>query len=124
MAADTTPSATPLELEIGGMTCASCVARVERRLDALPGVTATVNLALERATVTLPAGTTSADAIAAVEAAGYTAVVAGDADEGDDSATGDDPDEAERRVLRGFMGTVVVPALRVASFGFTGVTDH
>ncbi|WP_269085092.1 heavy-metal-associated domain-containing protein, partial [Rathayibacter tanaceti] len=44
---------TPLELAIGGMTCASCVARVERRLDALPGVSATVNLALERATLTL-----------------------------------------------------------------------
>ncbi|PWJ66724.1 heavy metal translocating P-type ATPase [Rathayibacter iranicus] len=90
---------TPLELAIGGMTCASCVARVERRLDALPGVHATVNLALERATLTLPEGTSPADAIAAVEAAGYSAtlpsapITAAPAD----SATRDD---IERRSLR------------------------
>ncbi|MBF4463254.1 MULTISPECIES: heavy metal translocating P-type ATPase [unclassified Rathayibacter] len=95
---------TPLELAIGGMTCASCVARVERRLDALPGVAATVNLALERATLTLPPGTTAADAIAAVEAAGYTATVPDDSSSPDDSsASGGTPepgaDERERRAL-------------------------
>lgn len=99
---------TPLELEIGGMTCASCVARVERRLDALPGVSATVNLALERATLTLPAGTTTADAIAAVEAAGYTASVAGDGDAPQEER---DPDDAERRTLR---TRLVVSALLAA----------
>lgn len=89
---------TTLELEIGGMTCASCVARVERRLDALPGVSATVNLALERASLTLPPGTTTADAIAAVEAAGYTATVAGV----DDASAQEeqDPEDVERRSLR------------------------
>ncbi|TCO37540.1 Cu+-exporting ATPase [Rathayibacter tanaceti] len=95
---------TPLELAIGGMTCASCVARVERRLDALPGVSATVNLALERATLTLPPGTTPADAIAAVEAAGYTATLPSPpegADDGDSDGTPTDAgDDLQRRALR------------------------
>ncbi|MWV48984.1 heavy metal translocating P-type ATPase [Rathayibacter sp. VKM Ac-2803] len=89
---------TTLELDIGGMTCASCVARVERRLDALPGVTASVNLALERATLTLPDGTTPADAIAAVEAAGYTATVPSAS--APRAEAGDDPEDDERRTLR------------------------
>ncbi|MEZ5652808.1 MAG: heavy metal translocating P-type ATPase [Burkholderiaceae bacterium] len=62
------------ELSVRGMTCASCVARIERVLQALPGVTqATVNLATERATVR---GTADADAlVAAIGKAGYEAAV-------------------------------------------------
>lgn len=73
----TTMTETPgqIELLLGGMTCASCAGRIERRLNKLDGVTATVNLPLERATVTVPAGTTAADLIAEVEKAGYTARV-------------------------------------------------
>jgi Cu+-exporting ATPase len=64
------------ELTISGMTCASCVARVERKLGKVPGVVAAgVNLATERATVTYdPSRATVADLIAAVEAAGYGAM--------------------------------------------------
>ncbi|HZD92311.1 MAG TPA: heavy metal translocating P-type ATPase [Pseudolabrys sp.] len=60
---------------IGGMTCASCVSRVERALRKLPGVTeANVNLATEKASVTyLPKTTTPADIVKAVEKAGYSA---------------------------------------------------
>ncbi|NKQ53958.1 copper-translocating P-type ATPase [Amycolatopsis sp. K13G38] len=65
------------ELLIGGMTCAACVGRVERKLAGLAGVRATVNLATEKATVTYPATMTAADLIAAVEAAGYTATLPG-----------------------------------------------
>ena len=63
------------ELKIGGMTCASCVARVEKALAQAPGVTAaTVNLASEKAVVTGLAGVMrAADLIAAVQRAGYTA---------------------------------------------------
>ena len=43
-----------MELAIGGMTCASCAARVEKKLNRLDGVTATVNLATETARVTFP----------------------------------------------------------------------
>ncbi|MBA8816767.1 Cu+-exporting ATPase [Microbacterium halimionae] len=67
-------STTEVELDITGMTCASCATRIERKLNKVPGVTASVNYATEKAQVT----TESADAatlIAAVEAAGYSAQV-------------------------------------------------
>jgi Cu+-exporting ATPase len=70
------PTATGLvELEIGGMTCASCAARIEKRLNKLDGVTATVNYATEKAKVAFPASVTPADLIATVEQVGYTARV-------------------------------------------------
>ncbi|ADG76539.1 heavy metal translocating P-type ATPase [Cellulomonas flavigena DSM 20109] len=62
-----------IELEIGGMTCSSCAARIEKRLNRMPGVEASVNYATEKAKVTLPEGTSLADAVAVVEATGYTA---------------------------------------------------
>ncbi len=66
---------TVLELDIGGMTCASCAARVEKKLNRMPGVEASVNYATERARVSLPEGTDVAAAIATVEATGYTAAL-------------------------------------------------
>jgi len=73
----TTPPATAgggqVELAIGGMTCASCAARIERRLNKLDGVTATVNYATEKATITYADGVGQDDLLAAVEQAGYTA---------------------------------------------------
>ena len=63
-----------LDLPVEGMTCAGCVARIERRLNALDGVEASVNLALERAAVDYDDGRVSpGDLVAAVAAAGYTA---------------------------------------------------
>ncbi|GAA3707233.1 heavy metal translocating P-type ATPase [Zhihengliuella alba] len=62
-----------VELSIDGMTCASCVRRVERKLGKLDGVEATVNLPLETARVTAPAGLATDELIRAVEAAGYRA---------------------------------------------------
>lgn len=62
-----------VELEIGGMTCASCAMRIEKKLNKLDGVNATVNYATEKARVTAPAGVDQAELIAAVEAAGYRA---------------------------------------------------
>jgi len=64
-----------MELEIEGMTCASCVARVEKQLNRLPGVTASVNLATETATVSHADTVTSAELIRAVAQAGYTATL-------------------------------------------------
>lgn len=69
---------TPLQqttLEIEGMTCASCVARVEKRLAGVEGVSAAVNLATESATVTHPAGVGEERLVAAVREAGYDAHV-------------------------------------------------
>jgi P-type Cu+ transporter len=62
-----------IELEIGGMTCASCASRIEKKLNRLAGVTATVNYATEKARATVPSSLTAADLIAVVEKTGYTA---------------------------------------------------
>ncbi|WP_080436744.1 heavy metal translocating P-type ATPase [Burkholderia ubonensis] len=68
------PATAPIELEIEGMTCASCVARVEKALAGVPGVTrASVNLATERATVDAAAVVTTAQLVDAVRQAGYQA---------------------------------------------------
>ncbi|GAA3438544.1 hypothetical protein GCM10018954_081610 [Kutzneria kofuensis] len=62
-----------VELSIGGMTCASCAARIERKLNKVDGVTATVNYATEKAKVSFPDAVAPADLVQVVEAAGYTA---------------------------------------------------
>lgn len=64
-----------VDLDVTGMTCASCVGRVERKLGKIEGVEASVNLPLERATVTVPAGVSDQDLLDAVAKAGYTAAV-------------------------------------------------
>ncbi|MFI1030214.1 heavy metal translocating P-type ATPase [Streptomyces sp. NPDC020951] len=65
--------ASEVELSIGGMTCASCAARIEKKLNRMDGVTATVNFATEKAKVSYPDGIGVADLIATVEKTGYTA---------------------------------------------------
>lgn len=72
-AGPTTAGDNHLELAIGGMTCASCAARIEKRLNKLDGVSATVNYATEKAKVSFSDSIDPADLIAAVEKAGYTA---------------------------------------------------
>ncbi|MEV1078590.1 heavy metal translocating P-type ATPase [Streptomyces sp. NPDC050211] len=62
-----------VELLIGGMTCAACAARVEKKLNRMDGVTATVNFATEKAKVSYPADLEVADLIATVVKTGYTA---------------------------------------------------
>ncbi|WP_320773281.1 cation-translocating P-type ATPase, partial [Streptomyces sp. CRN 30] len=68
-----TGATTEAQLAIGGMTCASCAARVEKKLNRMDGVTATVNYATEKARVTYPTGVSVRDLITTVEATGYTA---------------------------------------------------
>jgi len=84
-----------VELAIGGMTCASCAARVEKKLNKLDGVTATVNFATETARVTFPASVSAADLIGVVEQAGYTAALptAREAESGE-------PADSDARMLR------------------------
>lgn len=69
------PELSSVELEIGGMTCASCANRIERKLNKLDGVTATVNYATEKAKVRVPEGYDAQQLIAEVEKTGYTAVL-------------------------------------------------
>ena len=105
-----------VEMAIGGMTCASCANRVEKRLNKVEGVTATVNYATERATVTLARPVDSAELIAEVEAAGYSAQV--QAEPGSDAAAHDavesevDPTASLRdRLLISIALTVPVVAM-------------
>ena len=91
-----------LELPITGMTCASCANRIERRLNKLDGVSATVNYATEKATVDYdPAAAQPGDLLGAVEAAGYQAVIpAAEPGQGDDDgAPASDETGALRRRL-------------------------
>ncbi|MGZ7178697.1 heavy metal translocating P-type ATPase [Burkholderia gladioli] len=70
-------AAAPIELDIAGMTCASCSNRVEKALAQVPGVSrASVNLATERASVSAEAAVSVAQLVAAVEKAGYRATLA------------------------------------------------
>jgi P-type Cu+ transporter len=76
-----------VQLELEGMTCASCAARIEQKLNRLEGVEAAVNFATEEATVTFdPARASVIDLVGAVEAAGYGASPAAAAAEGEDPA--------------------------------------
>jgi Cu+-exporting ATPase len=69
------PAGSSIELAIGGMTCASCANRIEKKLNKLDGVTATVNYATEKARVQYDGERDPADLVAAVESAGYTATL-------------------------------------------------
>ncbi|WP_435604140.1 heavy metal translocating P-type ATPase [Streptomyces sp. bgisy130] len=95
-----------VELEIGGMTCASCAARIEKKLNRMEGVTATVNYATEKAQVTVAEGSAvaAADLIATVERTGYTATVpeppAAEPSGGEAGDTADDRDDPALAALR------------------------
>ncbi len=71
----TAPDAQSVTLDVTGMTCASCAARIEKKLSKLDGVSATVNYATNKALVLAPSGVTAAELIATVQAAGYDASV-------------------------------------------------
>lgn len=67
-----------MRFNLSGMSCAACAGRIERTLNAVPGVTAQVNFALETAEVTLGPSATVEQVIAAVERAGYSAQLSGE----------------------------------------------
>ena len=104
------PAIAEVELVIGGMTCAACAARVQARLNKVDGVTASVNLATERAHVTAPAHISSRDLVAVVEAAGYSAesaapAIPGHSGEGDAGLAADEA--AVRRLRRRLVVALV-----------------
>ncbi|NBE98097.1 copper-translocating P-type ATPase [Nonomuraea sp. KC401] len=98
-----------VELSIGGMTCASCANRIERKLNKLDGVTATVNYATEKANVTFPAGVDPRNLVTEVEKAGYTAELPAPPQA---DAAGQEPRD-ELRPLRDRLITAVVLAVPV-----------
>src|SRR5690625_2350834 len=85
-----------IDLDVGGMTCASCANRVEKKLNRLPGVEASVNYATEKATIFAPPQIDVAELIAAVEKTGYSAQLPAAAD----AEPADDPPDPELHSLR------------------------
>ncbi|MEV8250940.1 heavy metal translocating P-type ATPase [Microbacterium sp. NPDC076768] len=105
---------TAVELEIAGMTCASCAARIEKKLNKMDGVTASVNFATEKAKVMAPAGFDPALLVAEVEKTGYSAKIPAPA-----AAPKNDADEApdvelvslKNRLIASIVLTVPVIAM-------------
>jgi Cu+-exporting ATPase len=121
----TGPDPRTVELRVGGMTCASCAARVEKRLNRLDGVTATVNLATETAHVRYPSTMDVTELVRTVEATGYTAAAppvdaggsAGEPAESSGGRPGDPPpgaaappDRAERSLRTRLVVNLVLTA--------------
>ncbi len=109
------PEADPVtvDLDIGGMTCASCAARIAKRLNKIEGVDANVNYATEHATVTATGGITPERLIAEVEAIGYTATLpappAGPASsDGDSEEVGEDGHSAVVALRNRLIGSAAL----------------
>ncbi|MGW0035340.1 heavy metal translocating P-type ATPase [Gordonia sp. NPDC003376] len=121
----TTATNARIDLDIEGMTCASCAGRIERKLNKLDGVSATVNFATERAQVDYPVELTPTDLIDVIRSAGYDADPVDDHPAADDSADGTghaDPelDALRQRVIVSAVLTIPVIALAmVPAWQFT-----
>ncbi|MEU6376670.1 heavy metal translocating P-type ATPase [Streptomyces sp. NPDC046909] len=104
-----------VELLIGGMTCASCAARVEKKLNRMEGVTATVNYATEKAKVTYTEGVGVADLIATVVKTGYTAEEPApprtDVARAEDGAKDEDPELTSLRQRLVVASVLAVPVV-------------
>ncbi|WP_406268663.1 heavy metal translocating P-type ATPase [Nocardia sp. NBC_00881] len=122
------PATGRVELVIGGMTCASCANRIEKKLNKLDGVTATVNYATEKARVDFTGDVAPGDLIATVEQAGYTAALPA-APEPREIAAEDDPTTMLRtRLLVSLALTVpviamaMIPALQFTNWQWLSLT--
>ncbi|MCK2214342.1 heavy metal translocating P-type ATPase [Actinomadura sp. ATCC 31491] len=100
-----------VELTIGGMTCASCANRIERKLNKLDGVTATVNYATEKAKVTFPRDLDPRELISEVEKAGYTAALPAPPN----TEEGEEGEADELRPLRQRLVTSIVLGVPVVA---------
>ena len=115
----TTAAVRNLELDIAGMTCASCAARLEKTLNKLDGVTATVNYATEKALVEVPTGYDAQSLVTEVKKAGYTAVLPQQREE----SAANDPELASlrRRVLASLvLATPVIALAMIPVLQFRG----
>ncbi|WP_426323981.1 heavy metal translocating P-type ATPase [Microbacterium sp. E-13] len=97
-----------IELEIGGMTCASCAARIEKRLNRMDGVEASVNYATEKAFVSAPAGIDPQTLIEEVVKTGYTAALPAPPQSAEPGASGADGELTSLR--QRLVGSVVLSA--------------
>ncbi|MGQ4598796.1 heavy metal translocating P-type ATPase [Nocardia sp. R6R-6] len=130
MTTATQPSpARQVELVIGGMTCASCAARIEKKLNKLDGVTATVNYATEKARVEVAGDVSPDDLIATVEQAGYTAALPAPPKPPEIATAEDDPAAALRtRLLVSLVlslpvvAMAMIPALQFTNWQWLSLT--
>src|SRR5690625_6808267 len=141
------PALELIDLEVGGMTCASCAARVEKKLNRLDGVSASVNYATEKASIEVPEGVSAEELIAVVEKTGYTAQLptppapsapsagtdAPDAAAGGEGGGGAEAEDPELRSLRHrligaailsvpVIALAMIPALQFDYWGFASLT--
>ncbi|MFE3292834.1 heavy metal translocating P-type ATPase [Rhodococcus sp. NPDC059234] len=125
------PADGQVELLIGGMTCASCAARIERKLNKIDGVRATVNYATEKARVDIDGDVTAEELVAAVEQAGYSATLPTPASTAPGAAASaeDDPTAALRRRLLisavlsiPVIAMAMVPALQFTNWQWLSLT--
>jgi len=107
------------ELLIGGMTCASCAARIEKKLNRLDGVTATVNYATEKAQVRYADGVTPDDLIATVEKTGYTAALRPRPEARPELARGEEDGVLQLTVVRSDRRRLALPLTGARSTGWT-----
>ena len=132
--AENTTRTGSVELQIGGMTCASCANRIEKKLNKLDGISASVNYATEKASVTGPEGLDPQTLIAEVEKTGYTAALPapprGSVPDACDEA--ESVEDVELRLLRQrLIGSAVlavpviamamIPALQFDYWGFASL---
>jgi P-type Cu+ transporter len=103
-----------LDLQIGGMTCASCAARIEKKLNRLDGVTATVNYATEKAHVRFPATVAPDDLIEVVEQTGYTAALPASPEVGETGADDEDDPTREPRLRLVVSLVLSIPIIAMA----------
>ncbi len=123
---------TDVELAITGMTCASCANRIERKLNKLDGVSATVNYATEKAKVTFDPAVSTDDLLATVAAAGYAATlpqpVRRESEQGADENADPELDSLRQRLIVSALLTVpvvllaMVPALQFTNWQWASLT--
>nr|WP_313776469.1 heavy metal translocating P-type ATPase [Mycobacterium sp.] len=106
-----------LTLDVGGMTCASCAARIEKRLNRIDGVHASVNFATEQARVDFPDTVAPEELVAAVEATGYTAALPSP-DEAAAAATDEAAPWRQRLLISGALALPVVVLSMVPALQF------
>ncbi|MGH4016106.1 MAG: heavy metal translocating P-type ATPase [Pseudonocardiaceae bacterium] len=102
-----------VELLIGGMTCSSCAARIERKLNKVDGVTATVNFATEKVKASFPAALSTQDLVKVVEDTGYTAALPRTAPADQEASAEEDGYDEHTRSLRQRMLVSVALAVPV-----------
>jgi Cu+-exporting ATPase len=119
-----------VELQIGGMTCASCAARIEKKLNKIDGVTATVNFATEKARVDYVGYVSPDEFVEAIEQAGYSAELPKpDSPDAQDAPSDEDPTASlRRRLLISLALTVpvivmaMIPALQFTNWQWLSLT--